>query len=73
MMEINNDEFSLFKHIESEVDNPTIYNEFKNDRYTHDDFFEKKPFPSKRNDGRFIGERIDSNDNPLTDDYRILL
>ena len=51
----------------------TIYNEFKNDRCTHDDFFEKNPFPLKRNDSRFIGERIDSNDNPLTDDYKILL
>jgi len=51
----------------------TIYQVFQNDRCTHDDFFEKKPFPIKRKNGRFIGERIDINENPLTDDYKILL
>jgi hypothetical protein len=50
-----------------------IYNTFINDRHTHDDFFENKPFPIERKNGRFIGERIDINENPLTDDYKILL
>jgi hypothetical protein len=51
----------------------TVYSLFENDRFTHDDFFEKKPFPIKRENGRFIGERIDINENPVTDDYKILL
>jgi hypothetical protein len=51
----------------------TIYNVFTNDRCTHDDFFEKKPFPIQRKNGRFIGERMDVNDNPVTDDYKMLL
>jgi hypothetical protein len=51
----------------------TIYSIFENDRCTHDDFFEKKPFPIKRENGRFIGERIDINENPVTDDYKMLL
>lgn len=51
----------------------TIYQVFQNDRCTHDDFFEKKPFPIRRKNGRFIGERIDINENPVTDDYKILL
>jgi hypothetical protein len=51
----------------------TIYNVFQDDRCTHDDFFEKKPFPISRKNGRFIGERMDINDNPVTDDYKMLL
>lgn len=51
----------------------TIYQIFQNDRKTHDDFFENQPFPVKRENGRFIGERIDINENPVTDDYKILL
>lgn len=50
-----------------------VYSSLENDRYTHDDFFEKKPFPIHRENGRFIGERIDINENPLTDDYKFLL
>jgi hypothetical protein len=33
----------------------TIYSIFENDRTTHDEFFEKKPFPSPREYGRFVG------------------
>jgi hypothetical protein len=47
----------------------TIYSIFENDRTTHDEFFENKPFPSKREHGRFIGDRIDENDKPVGDDY----
>lgn len=50
-----------------------IYSQFYNDKITHDEFFEKKPFPLKRINQRFIGERIDENDNPLTDDYKLLI
>lgn len=50
-----------------------IYSIFENDRFTHDEFFEKRPFPIERSNGRFIGERIDINENPVTDDYKMLL
>lgn len=50
-----------------------IYSLFENDRFTHDDFFEKKPFPIGREDGRFVGERIDENENPVTEDYKMVL
>lgn len=39
---------------------------------THDEFFEKKSFPIKRENYRFVGERIDEFENPLTDDYKML-
>jgi hypothetical protein len=51
----------------------TIYSLFEKDRCTHDEFFEKKLFPINRENGRFIGERIDENENPLTDDYKMVL
>ena len=51
----------------------TIYKVFQNNRCTHDDFFEKKPFTIKRDNGRFIGERININEKPLTNDHLILL
>ena len=51
----------------------SVYSILENDRCTHDDFFEKKPFPIKRENGRFIGERININEHPLTNDYKILL
>lgn len=51
----------------------TIYQVFHNDRCTHDDFFENKPFPIKRINGRFIGERININEEPLTNDHLVLL
>lgn len=47
----------------------TIYNVFQDDRCTHDDFFEGKPFPIQRKNGRFIGERMNVNDEPLNNDY----
>jgi len=50
-----------------------VYSVLENDRYTHDEFFEKKPFPIMRENGRFIGERINEFEKPLTDDHKILL
>jgi hypothetical protein len=35
-------------------------------------FLKKKQFPLKRISQRFIGERIDENDNPLTEDYKFI-
>jgi hypothetical protein len=47
----------------------SIYSIFENDRCTHDEFFENKLFPIKRVGQRFIGERINIDENPLTQDY----
>jgi hypothetical protein len=51
----------------------TVYSVLENDRFTHDEFFEKKPFPKKRENGRFIGERITENNLPFNEDYKILI
>jgi hypothetical protein len=51
----------------------TIYSIFQNDRHTHDEFFEKKPFPIKREYGRFVGDRIDENDNFVGNDYKFVI
>lgn len=49
-----------------------IFSIFENDRTTHDEFFEQKPFPSKRESVRFIGERIDIDETPLTNDWKLI-
>ncbi len=51
----------------------TIYSIFENDRTTHDEFFERKPFPIKREYGRFIGDRIDEHDKPVGNDYKLVI
>ena len=51
----------------------TIYSIFEDDRTTHDEFYEKKPFPINREYGRFIGDRIDENNKPVGDDYKYIL
>lgn len=68
--------FNLGRTLEyghDQVFSKTIYQIFLNDRCTHDEFYEKKPFTVKRENGRFVGERIDINENPVTEDYKILL
>jgi len=47
-----------------------IYPLVRNDAYVHDEFFEKKPFPTRREGGfehdgepkKFVGEPVDEND-----------
>ena len=51
----------------------TIYSIFENDKTTHDEFFEKNPFPVSREYGRFIGDRIDEFDKPVGLDYKLVL
>lgn len=68
--------FNLGKTLEyghDQVFSKTIYQVFLNDRCTHDEFYEKKPFPIKRENGRFVGERISIDETPLTQDHLILL
>lgn len=50
----------------------TVYGIFSNDKKVHDDFFDKKPFPKKREDFRFVGERIGPDEKPVTNDWKIL-
>lgn len=50
-----------------------IYERFKDDSCIHDEFFENKPFPIKRENGRFVGERIGVDENPIGDDYKLVL
>lgn len=51
----------------------SIYRQFANDKCTHDEFYEKKQFPIKRENGRFVGERINIDEKPLTNDHLVLL
>jgi hypothetical protein len=51
----------------------TIYSILENDRTTHDEFFERKPFPINRKYGEFVGGRIDENDNPVGNDYKMVV
>ena len=50
-----------------------VYENYIDDNCTHDEFFEQKPFPIKREKGVFVGGRIDENDNPVGNDHLILL
>jgi hypothetical protein len=51
----------------------TVYLVFKNDKITHDEFFEKKPFPIPREYGVFVGGRIGVDDKPIGDDYLLII
>jgi hypothetical protein len=51
----------------------SVYSELENDRYTHDDFFEKKPFPIQRENNRFVGERIGIDELPVNDDWKSII
>ena len=42
-----------------------IYPVIVNYTCTHDEFFAKKPFPTKREPKRFVGQAYDANDNLL--------
>ncbi len=48
----------------------SVYTHFKEDKCVHDEFFELKPFPIKRENGCFIGGRIDEHDNWVGDDWK---
>lgn len=50
-----------------------VFNFLKNDMVEHDDFFSKNPFPIKRENGRFIGERISEFDQPVNWDFMAVL
>lgn len=47
-----------------------VYGKFKESMTVHDDFFEKKPFPSKRSGYRYVGERIDADELPAGEEWK---
>lgn len=47
----------------------TIYKKFSHSMTLHDEFSERKFFPVKRKNFRFIGERIDENEQPVGMDW----
>ena len=49
-----------------------IYKQFKDNITLHDPFFSNKPFPIKRENKHFIGERIDENNNRVGKDYMMI-
>ena len=85
MWGIKKTDYNLFEHIVSFIENKElnygsdqtflseVYDTFQDDRCTHDEFFENKPFPIKRNPGEFIGSRIDPNNMPFGNDHLIFL
>lgn len=46
-----------------------IYPLIKNDSIVHDEFFERKPFPTTRESNRFIGQAFDEHDNLLNPEH----
>lgn len=49
-----------------------IYPLISNDCMVHDEFFDKKPFPTQRMGKQFVGEPFDENDNP-DENYRNMI
>lgn len=42
-----------------------VYNKIRNDAIVHDEFFEKKPFPTQRQGKEFVGMAFNEDDKPL--------
>ncbi len=51
----------------------SIHEKFNNSKTVHDEFFEGQPFPTIRENFRFIGERIDESEQPLGDDWKHIM
>ncbi|MGK6351979.1 hypothetical protein [Parapedobacter sp. DT-150] len=49
-----------------------IYTDFQHSQTLHDEFFGGKPFPERRTEHQFIGERIDEFEQPMGEDREIL-
>lgn len=65
-------EFSIGKSDQYGIDQSflqRIYKEFKSSMTIHDEFFEKKKFPIAREEYRFVGERIDENEQVIGTDW----
>jgi hypothetical protein len=67
--------FTLGKNNQYGIDQTflkTVYSIFENDKFTHDEFFENLPYPIKRENGRFIGERINIDESPFNQDWKLV-
>ena len=76
--------YDLFEHIMSFVGDRNldygsdqtflseVYDTFIDDIIVHDEFSDGLKFPLPRVDKRFIGERIDANGSPLTNDHLMI-
>ena len=53
---------SNFKQLDQTFLHEKIYSLVKNDALVHDEFFEKKPFPTERHNYEFVGDVFDEND-----------
>jgi len=51
----------------------SIHDRFNRSKTVHDEFFEGQTFPIARDDYRFVGERIDENEQPLGDDWKHIM
>lgn len=49
-----------------------IYADFQHSQTLHDEFFGGKPFPERRTEHQFVGERIDEFEQPMGEDREIL-
>jgi hypothetical protein len=52
--------------------NEFIYPFIKNDYLIHDEFFEKKPFPAKRQNYEFVGQVFDENDQTVKEHVEVI-
>ena len=81
MWGIKKTDYNLFEHIVSFIENKElnygsdqtflseVYDTFQDDMMVHDEFSNGLEFPLPRVGKRFIGERIDANESPLTNDH----
>lgn len=49
-----------------------LYDIIGDDKMVHDEFFDRKPFPSPRDGNHFVGEVFDEHDNRHPEHYKIL-
>lgn len=49
-----------------------LYKNINNDTLVHDEFFEKKPFPIKRNGYEFVGQVFDEQENTVKEHLEII-
>lgn len=50
-----------------------IYEKLQDNITVHDEFYSNKPFPSPRIGYRFVGERIDVNEQPYGEDWKAIM
>jgi protein O-GlcNAc transferase len=70
--EISDYEKGDFWQVDQQFLNSVVYPRIKDDACVHDPFFEKQPFPSKRNTLEFVGQIFDSNDETNMDHLKLV-